>query len=254
MMKAVVTGGTKRIGLAIASGLADAGHQVFAHSRSPESASIDHPRIECHSDLAFDLADPAHAAQSFAAFLREEPETGLLVLSASMFSPDYATQIDVDNLELSIRANLVSQMRLAEVFVAHHRERRQANIEPPVIIALLDQKLLNPNPDFFSYTLTKYAMKGMVEMFGALNNDENIFAYGLAPGLTLPSHDQTQEEFEISSRMNLLQRQNQPEELATACIFLSKRILRNGTILLSDSGQHLVRQTRDVMYTVREQA
>ena len=75
--------------------------------------------------------------------------------------------------------------------------------------------------------------------------------YGIAPGAMMPSFDQAAEEHEISGRMNLLGRLNQPQELADAALFLSEGHLASGSVLYVDSGQHLMRQPRDVLYLAR---
>jgi len=76
--------------------------------------------------------------------------------------------------------------------------------------------------------------------------------YGLAPGAMLPSHDQRDEEHELSGRMNLLQRLTDPQELADAALFLADGWLASGETLYIDSGQHLLAQPRDVLYLARE--
>ncbi|MDE2620960.1 MAG: SDR family oxidoreductase, partial [Sphingomonadales bacterium] len=78
--------------------------------------------------------------------------------------------------------------------------------------------------------------------------------YGLAPGAMMASFDQAPEEHEVSGRMNLLGRLNDPQELAEAALFLSHGWLASGTTLYIDSGQHLMRQPRDVLFLAREPA
>ena len=67
----------------------------------------------------------------------------------------------------------------------------------------------------------------------------------------LPSHDQRDEEHELSGRMNLLGRITGPDELAEAALWLSHGWLASGETLFIDSGQHLMQQPRDVLYLAR---
>ena len=83
------------------------------------------------------------------------------------------------------------------------------------VIDLTDQKLANPNPDFFSYTMSKNALAATVPMM-AMAADPADRVYALAPGAILPSHDQSAAESEISHRMNLLRRRTNIEEVADA--------------------------------------
>ena len=56
-----------------------------------------------------------------------------------------------------------------------------------MVVNLLDQKLWNQNPDFFSYTLSKAALEAANTML-ALALAPHVRVVGVAPGLTLTSH------------------------------------------------------------------
>ena len=75
-----------------------------------------------------------------------------------------------------------------------------------------------------------------------------------APHYTLASHDQTEDEIEISHRLNPLARKTGPEEIAAAALMLAEGHLRSGETVFVDSGQHLLDQDRDVIYLARELA
>ena len=75
--------------------------------------------------------------------------------------------------------------------------------------------------------------------------------YGLAPGASLPSFDQADEEHEVSGRLNLLQRLTDTGELAEAALLLAQGWLASGETLLVDSGLHLVPTPRDVLFMAR---
>ena len=119
------------------------------------------------------------------------------------------------------------------------------------VVQFLDQKLRNPNPDFFSYTMAKHAFASTVRMMAMAASDPADRIYGLAPGAMLPSYDQRPEEHEKSGRMNLLERLTGPRELADAALFLAQGWLASGETLFIDSGQHLLAQPRDVLYLAR---
>ena len=74
---------------------------------------------------------------------------------------------------------------------------------------------------------------------------------GLAPGLLLPSGDQTEAEYERSAGMNLLSRPTTPDDLAEAALMAASGALGTGEVMYVDGGQHLVPQARDVMFLVR---
>jgi NAD(P)-dependent dehydrogenase (short-subunit alcohol dehydrogenase family) len=118
------------------------------------------------------------------------------------------------------------------------------------VIQVTDQKLANPNPDFFSYTMSKHALGATVPMLAqaAAPGDR---VYGLAPGAILASYDQAPEEAEVSHKLNLLERRTGADEVADAAWFLATGPLAGGQTLFVDSGQHLLSQPRDVMFLAR---
>ena len=125
------------------------------------------------------------------------------------------------------------------------------------MIQVTDQKLANPNPDFFSYTMSKHALDATIRMLaqtrdngGAARSEDRI--YGVAPGAILASHDQSEDEAERSHLLNLRRRRTTPQDVADAAVFLASGDLASGETLFVDSGQHLLSQPRDVIYLERE--
>ena len=68
---------------------------------------------------------------------------------------------------------------------------------------------------------------------------------GVAPGLTLISHLQTEQQFENTHRISPINRSSQPEDIAKAVLFLVQSPAITGTTLVVDGGQHLVPMARD---------
>jgi NAD(P)-dependent dehydrogenase (short-subunit alcohol dehydrogenase family) len=136
---------------------------------------------------------------------------------------------------------------MAQAFLAHAQTAGGRRV-----INFLDQKLANPNPDFFSYTMAKHALAAATTMLAMAQQAPADRVYGLAPGAMLPSFDQRAEEHEISGRMNLLGRITAPDELADAALWLAQGWLASGETVFVDSGQHLLAQPRDVLYLARE--
>ena len=119
--------------------------------------------------------------------------------------------------------------------------------EEGVIINILDQKLMNTNPDFLSYSLTKYGLSGLTNMLAMALGPE-IRVCGVAPGLTLPSGDQSQDQFHAVHTRTPLARGSAPENIADAVRYLVGARAVTGEVILVDGGQHLVRSERDVMF------
>ena len=172
-----------------------------------------------------------------------------MVNNASLFEWDDVTALDLPTNERAMQVNAQTPARMAQAFLAHARAKGGRRV-----VQVTDQKLRNPNPDFFSYTMSKHALDATIPMLamGAARPDDRI--YGLAPGAILPSHDQSDAEAEVSHRLNLLARRTGPGEIADAAFFLASGALASGQTLYIDSGQHLMRQDRDVIYLAREGA
>jgi len=177
----------------------------------------------------------------------------VLVNCASVFEPDDVKALDPETGRRTMQINARTPTRMAQAFLNRAKAAggRRA-------IHVLDQKLRNPNPDFFSYTMSKHALGSTVAMLtkgrdlAGWRTEDRI--YGLAPGAILASHDQDEEETEISHRLNLLGRKTGKDEIADAALFLSHGWLASGQTLFVDSGQHLCDQDRDVIYLAREKA
>jgi NAD(P)-dependent dehydrogenase (short-subunit alcohol dehydrogenase family) len=169
----------------------------------------------------------------------------VLVNSASVFREDTASALDPQLYAEAMQVNAGAPARLAQAFLRKARANGGKRV-----IQLTDQKLANPNPDFFSYTMSKHALAATVPMLAMANPADRIYA--LAPGAILASHDQAPGEAEVSHRMNPLGRRTSADEVADAALFLAEGPLASGQTLFVDSGQHLLSQPRDVMYLARQ--
>ena len=71
---------------------------------------------------------------------------------------------------------------------------------------------------------------------------------GLAPGISLPSGDQTEDGFSIAHQMTPLGKSSTPGDIAKAAVYLAEASAITGTTLYVDGGQHLSSSSRDVMF------
>ncbi|MGN6496775.1 MAG: SDR family oxidoreductase [Tsuneonella sp.] len=243
----LVTGGAKRIGAAIARAFGAAGWHVVIHCRrSRDDAEALAAELPSAETVACDLADAEAASAMIETLAARLDDWRVLVNSAAVFEPDDASALDPAAFERAMRVNAATPARMAQAFLASARA-----IGGRRVIQFTDQKLANPNPDFFSYTMSKHAAASAVPML-AMSADPADRVYALPPGAILPSHDQTPQETEVSHRLNLLARKTGADEIADACLWLADGWLASGETLYVDSGQHLLRQPRDVIYLARE--
>lgn len=244
----LITGGAKRIGATIARAFGQAGWHVIIHyGRSRSEAEVlaaSLPSAEC---VQWDLTDIEASAVMVEQLAARLDDWRVLINCAAVFRQDSARHLDATIFAEAATVNAATPARMAQAFLAHARARGGRRV-----IDLTDQKLVNTNPDFFSYTMAKYAFAATIRMMAMAQEQPADRIYGLAPGAMLPSFDQVPEEHLTSGRMNLLERLTDPQELAEAALFLAEGWLASGETLFVDSGQHLLSQPRDVLYLARE--
>lgn len=244
----LVTGGAKRIGAAIVRGFAAAGwHVVIHYGSSAAEAEALAAELGSAETVQADLRSWAAARAMIDLLAERLPDWRVLVNSAGVFQLDTAQRLDPEVFATTMAINAGVPALMAQRFLATARSRDGRRV-----IQITDQKLANPNPDFFSYTMSKHALDATIPMLSMARADARDRVYGLAPGAILASHDQAEEETEVSHRMNLLARKTGTDEIANACLFLSDGWLASGETLFVDSGQHLLDQPRDVLYLARQ--
>ncbi|OYY72258.1 SDR family NAD(P)-dependent oxidoreductase [Sphingomonas sp. 28-63-12] len=244
----IVTGGARRMGGVIARRLVADGYRVIIHHRQSATdaeaivAEFGSAAIAIDQDLSINGAERALIADARAAF--GVPVTGL-VNNASLFEHDFPPLADGNAIERHMRVNLTAPVLLASAMA------EQRDLRAGVIVNILDQKLANLNPDFFSYTCSKMALAGATRML-AQGFAPRIRVNAVAPGLTLPSLDQTDAEFAAVAGINLLQRPVGADQVAGAVAFLLVAQAITGQTLFVDAGQRFLPSGRDVMFSTRE--
>ena len=256
-----MTGAAKRLGREIALEFARQGWDVAVHyGRSAADAQETVSQIQGlgRKAQAFqaDLCNESAIASLFKAVTEQFQGLHCLVNSASIFEYDRANSaspLSQNSLQDHMQVNLVAPMLLSQLMFEYQKSNRKNKAERiaedtlPSVIQLLDQKLINLNPDYLSYTLSKAALLTSVEVL-ALDFAPYLRVVGLAPGISLPSGDQTQDGFTEAHQMTPLKKSSTPIDIAKAAVFLAEANAVTGTTLYVDGGQHLVPSTRDVMF------
>ena len=242
----LVTGGAKRLGAAIARACAAAGWRVVVHYGTSADAARALAAELGGVAVQGDLADPASVAGLIA---HVRAATGgpiaALVNSASLFAFDRPEAVDPALAARLHAINAVAPAMLAAALAA------QDDLGEGAVVNLLDQKLANPNPDFFSYSLSKYALAGATEMLAqALAPKVRVNA--VAPGITLPSGDQSEADFARVAADNLLRRPVGADAVADAVVYLLGARSVTGQTLYVDCGQRFLRRDGDVMFEGRD--
>lgn len=249
----LVTGGAKRLGATIVRRLAAEGHAVIIHYGS--SADEAHALVaELRASgarvtaVGGDLTDTDNLTDLFdrARKAAGGPIDGL-VNSASAFEFDRPPFVDGALLGRLGAINLAAPVLLACALV------RQEGVDDGVVVNVLDQKVANLNPDFFSYSCAKLGLEGATRML-AQAFGPRVRVNAVSPGLTLPSADQSDAEFAAVAARNLLERPVGADAVAEATAYLIGSSGINGQNLFVDAGQRFLPSARDVMFETRERA
>lgn len=240
---ALVTGGGKRLGAKIAQALGEDGWHVIVHynTSGTEARAVAASIREAggSADTAqFDLEDVA----GIRAFMDGQPRIDTLINSASVFDMDRPEDVQAEDLERTLRINLMAPVLMASAMAERHDTRGSG-----CVINLLDQKLFNLNPDFFSYTLAKHALLGATTTM-AMAFAPRVRVNGIAPGITLPSGGQSEAEFARAHRLNPLQGGSTPADVIRTVRFILATPAMTGETIIVDGGQHLDARNGDVMY------
>jgi NAD(P)-dependent dehydrogenase (short-subunit alcohol dehydrogenase family) len=252
---ALVTGAARRLGRAIALELARHGFDIALHYRGSAAdaqATVAELRAcgvradTFQADLAIEADCRALVPAVAARFERLDA----VVNSASVFEPDDPASFSVAAMEKHWRANTAPAVLLAQALHALRAGAADADTEAgrsACVVNLVDQKLWNPNPDYFSYTLSKAALQAATVMLAQALAPQ-VRVCGVAPGITLASDTMDAAVFAAAHRMTPLRRSSTPDDIARAVRFLIESPAITGTTLLVDGGQHLAAQPRDVFY------
>ena len=244
---ALVTGGWRRIGAAIARALAADGWDLALHARTADAldeglvAELAGVGAEARGVVG-DLADPEFAAtlvETAAAGFARPP--ALLVNSASTFADDKAQSVTAEALERNFRVNLFAPMLLTRSFAAALGEA------PGSVVMIVDQRVRNPVPDQFSYSLSKQALHASVRTL-ARSLAPRVRVNAVAPGLVLPTDDFDAAQWDRLARMMPLARLATPDEIAAAVAWLARAGAVTGQTVFVDAGANMEAYVRDFVY------
>ncbi len=234
----LVTGAARRIGRVLALDLARAGWQVGVHYRhSREDADALVAEIEAlgvrAAALDADLADHAAMASLVARCEAVLGAPTCLINNASEFLLDSVETLTPERWQTHFDINLKAPVFLAQALA----ERLPAGADG-VIINIIDQRVWNLTPEFFSYTVSKAGLWSATRMLAqALAPRVRVNAIG--PGPVLQSVHQTQADFAAEARATLLGRATSPTEIAAAVRFILDAPAMTGQMIALDAGQHL---------------
>ena len=234
----LVTGAGRRLGRIIALDFANRGWRVgiHYHASSAEALALV-AEIEGKGGKAAALpADLGHLQaipHLIGACAKALGPPTCLINNAARFAWDSLATLDGESWQAHLDVNLRAPIFLTQALAKALPEGRSGNV-----INLLDQKVLRPDPEYFSYTIAKAALWTATQtMAQALA--PRIRVNAIAPGPVLRSLGQSQADFDRECRSTLLQQAVGAEDVTAAIRFLLDTPSITGQMIALDAGQHL---------------
>ena len=242
----LITGAARRIGRQMALYFADQGWNIVAHyntegpevgslSKELEAFDIDHILVQAdlsQLDAADSLMEEAFAFRA---------NIDLLINNASRFSYNSPSAFEPTDLLLDYQINTVSPVLIAQRYVKEMCNRKGC------VVNMLDSKINANNPDYFTYTLSKYALFSATKAMAMAFAPHTRFC-GIAPGITLPSGKQSEAEFKIAHKNNPIGAGCTVEQILRAIEFIYQSESFNGQVITIDGGESLENRERDVAF------
>lgn len=235
---AIVTGGARRLGKALALSLAEKGARLVIHygsSAGPADETVAEIRAMGSEAVAVqaDLRQPGQAPAMIARAADHFDRLDILVNSAAVFERGDVFNTTEESWERHFAINLKSPFFLSQAFAAHVGRER-----PGAIVNIADWRATRPGTDYVAYTLTKAALVTMTQSL-ALGLAPNIRVNAIAPGAILPPPDRDEAYLQKLAQAIPARRVGSPAEVGKALLFLLESDFVTGELIFVTGGEHL---------------
>ena len=245
---ALITGAAKRIGKGIALALASDGYDVAIHfSESKTDAQNLRDQLEQFgiqaTCLKADLMDDRQISSLVDRACESlGNELTLLINNASIFEEDSIKTMTLESWDRHIYTNLKAPAFLSKAFANQVSkcalDQNGESLSKSNIINIIDQKVLNTDPNFLTYTLAKSGLWNLTRLSAqALGPDIRVNAIG--PGPVLKASHQSEEHFQKQRKDTILGRGSDIDEICNGIRFILVSPGFTGQMLSIDGGEHL---------------
>jgi pteridine reductase len=236
---ALVTGGGRRVGRALALALARGGASVAVHYNESgtgarevvDTIAKEKGRAEMFSA---DLTLPDAASRLIERVVSKFGALDVLVNSAAIMIRTPFGEVTADVWDRIFALNLRAPFFLAQAAAPHLRRSRGA------IVNIADLAAFETWPGYIPHGLTK---GGVVQMTRSLARvlAPDVRVNGIAPGAVLLPEDFSSEDALHLKETTPLKREGTPDDVASAMLFLLDADYITGETIIVDGGRHIRR-------------
>ncbi len=232
---ALVTGGARRIGRALAVALAADGMNVVIHCRSSRTEA-EETAGECRAKgvaahvLCADLSRSVEAEQVLGRAIEAAGPLDVLVNNASIFPRDTLADVTAEAFLENLQVNAVAPFLIARAFARQGREG--------AIVNMLDTRILHYDALHTAYHVSKRALFALTRMM-ALEFAPRVRVNAVAPGLILPPPGEDTSFLRKYASNNPLGTWGNVEDVIAAARFLLRSRFVTGQVIYVDGGFHM---------------
>ena len=234
---ALVTGGAKRIGRAIALALGAEGVDIVVHDHHSLQGECEKLCAELEGFgvkswiVPADFAEPSGYQSLVGRAFQASGRLDILINNASVFSPDTLTDANFNEVVRQMQINAWAPFVLSREFARRAGEGKIVNI--------LDTRIAGFDFKHLSYIMSKNALYLLTRMT-AVEFAPHITVNSVAPGLILPPEGKDEGYLEALAAAVPLRRHGTPRDVTDAVLFLLKGNFITGQVIFADGGRHLM--------------
>ncbi len=252
---ALVTGGARRLGRAMALALAERGYDVAIHYFGADEAVAETvAELQAIGVKAIALkADFLKESETSQLVARATEALGgklsVLVNNASIFEYDTLESATRENWDRHLESNLRAPFLLMQDFAKQAPDAaNDENGEPLAtgcVINMVDQRVRKLTPEFMTYSIAKMGLWAFTQT-AARALAPNIRVNAIGPGPTMQGERQSAKHFANQRGTTILGRGSNPEDIVHAMLYILGAKALTGQLICVDGGQHLAWKTSDI--------
>ena len=220
---AIITGGTRGIGFAIANALGEVGAKLIVSSRTDKYNGFESLK-KSGFDVTFvkaDITDPSKPQELVDFVMKEKGSIDILVNNAGVAQHGDIEDYNDDMLDKIMDTNVDSVFRMCRSALIPMKKKGEGVILNMGSISGLVSNIPQPQA---AYNASKAAVHMLTKSLASDFAEYNIRVNAIAPGYIKTDMCDLPEEYEnwysIWNQMTPMGRMGNPEEIATAALFL----------------------------------